>query len=116
MDKQAVEDRLADLVKRYGHGSTKKENNHMEKLQESFHRIQDNIKIEGRYDIVITEMEEFIDEVGSTPGKSEYGLSLEEEKTSLIEAAKQFQNTIEGAKNQSYITDVSWFPMISGNR
>jgi len=115
MDKQAVEDRLADLVKRYGHG-TKKENNHMEKLQESFHRIQDNIKIEGRYNIVITEIEEFIDEVGSTPGKSEYGLSVEEEKTLLIEAAKQFQNTIEGAKNQSYITDVSWFPMISGNR
>ena len=54
--------------------------------------------------------------MGSTPGKSECGLSLEEEKTSLIEAAKQFQNTIEGAKNQSYITDVSWFPMITGNR
>ena len=78
MDKQAVEDKLADLVKRYGHGSTKKENDDMEELQASFHRIQDNIKIEGRYDIVITEMEEFIDEVGSTPGRSEYGLSLEE--------------------------------------
>jgi hypothetical protein len=116
IDMQLMEDRLVDLVKRDGHGSTRKVSHRMEKLQESFHRIQDNILIEGRYDIIIGEVDRFIGEVDSVPEKSEYGLSLGEEKALLIEAAKQFRNTIEAAKSQSYVTAWSWFPMIRGTR
>ena len=114
IDMQLMEDRLVDLVKRDGHG-TGKVSHRMEKLQESFHRIQDNTMIEGRYDIIISEVDRFIQEVDSMQEKSEYGLSLGEEKTLLIEAAKQFQNTIEWAKSQAYVTEWSWFPMIRGN-
>jgi NTE family protein len=115
IDMQIMEDRLVDLVKRDGHG-TGKVSYRMEKLQESFHRIQDNTMIEGRYGIIISEVDKFIQEVDSMQEKSEYGLSLGEEKALLIEAAKQFQKTIESAKSQSYVAGWSWFPMISGTR
>jgi NTE family protein len=114
IDMQLVEDRLVDLVKRDGHGSTAKVSHSMEKLQESFHRIQDNTMIEGRYDIIISEVDRFISEVDSMPEKSKYGLSLGEEKSLLIEAAKQFRNTVEEAKSKSYTTALSWFPMLRG--
>lgn len=91
IDMQLMEDRLVDLVKRDGQGSTGKVNHRMEKLQESFHRIQDNTMIEGRYDIIISEVDKSIHEVDYIPEKSEYGLSLGEEKTLLIEAARQFR-------------------------
>jgi hypothetical protein len=84
------------LVEKNGNGKTG--NHRMEKLQRGFHRIQENIKIEYGCNAIASEVKNVIDEVGSMQEKSEYGLSLEQEKALFIDAANQFLYTIERTK------------------
>jgi hypothetical protein len=95
---QLMKDRLVQLVKKSDNGKTGEGNHRIEKLQKSFHQIQENIKIEDGYHAITSEVENVIEEVGSMQEKNDHGLSLEKEKVLLIEAARQFQSTAERSK------------------
>jgi hypothetical protein len=98
MDLQKIKDIVAEVAKIISYTSEERNTNPiLQKLEEDIHQIQENMKVQNGYGIRLNELianfvntvEESIPEhIGGS------GLSLKEEKTLLIAAAKQFQNII----------------------
>jgi NTE family protein len=98
MDLQRVKDRVVELAQINGRNGIEKrkakENNHIQKLEEYLHQIEENLKVENAYDNTLNRIDKIIHEVESMIDQNENGLSLKANKDLLIDAAKQFQETI----------------------
>ena len=100
MDLQQVKDRVVELAEiniLNSIGKVKrKENNHIRKLEEHLHQIEENLKTENAYDATLNQIDKIMYEVESIKDQNENGLLLREHKALLIDAAKQFEETIKG--------------------
>ena len=71
---------------------------HILELEDELQQIQMNIRIENGYDATIERIEEFMSTVKNIEDL-ENGLSLKEEKASLIDGAIQFMEIIKTKKS-----------------
>jgi len=98
MDLQRVKDRIVELADVTGGNIIEKgkakENYHIQKLEEHLHQITEDIKIENAYGTTLNQIDKLIHEVESVKDQNESGLSYKEHKGLLIDAAKQFRETI----------------------
>lgn len=101
---QSMKEAFQELVKKYDIYVEKREDNSIEKikdnpienLQKRFHDIKESVKNQNSYDNIVNDVDKFISRVESLKeqNENENELLLKEEKTSLIDTAKQFQETL----------------------
>lgn len=98
MDLQKLKDEVIEVVKRNRHHDTKKDwdNPQIQELEEGTYQIQERMKIENGYDTKLSnQIQSFINKIEGMRGVNDSNeLLLREEKTLLIAAAKQLQQTI----------------------
>jgi len=112
MDMQQIKDRIAEIAKIIGCDTQEGNSpNHMQKLEEDIHQIQENMKIQNgrtRLNELIVNFVNSIEESISDNSTSESGLCLKEEKASLISAAKQFQDAIKNRTTIKYCKKIDF--------
>ena len=91
---QSIRDGIKKIVNNNTMG---KSEYHMQQLEEKLQQIQMSINVENGYDVTIKQTEDFISTVKSI-SDLENGLSLKEEKESLIDVAKRFIEIIKTKK------------------
>jgi LPS O-antigen subunit length determinant protein (WzzB/FepE family) len=96
---------------------TNKDDNNIKKigqLEEQLQQIQESLKIENSHDVAATtttktvnQVDAIVGIVGSMPDDlKENNMSIKEEKTLVIDVAKQFLETINRISNHNLATDV----------
>ena len=96
---QSIRDGIKKIV---NNNTIGKSEYHMQQLEEKLQQIQMSINVENGYDVTIKQTEDFISTVKSI-NDLENGLSLKEEKESLIDVAKRFIEIIK-TKNLVWLT------------
>jgi hypothetical protein len=98
---QSLKDQVRELAERDPryNGKEKTDVIHIQELEKYLNQIQETIKIGNRYDTVVGQIVDFINEVKSIEEQDENRLLLKEEKSLLIDVAKQFQETIINIQN-----------------
>jgi uncharacterized protein YktA (UPF0223 family) len=91
---QSIRDGIKKIV---NNNTIGKSEYHMQQLEEKLQQIQMSINVEYGYDVTIKQTEDFISTVKSI-NDLENGLSLKEEKESLIDVAKRFIEIIKTKK------------------
>ena len=97
MGMQRLKDEVMGVAKRNRHCDTKEEldDHQIRELEESPYQLQDSMKIENGYNTGLSNhIQGFMNKVKDMREVNEGGLLLREEKTLLISAAKQLQDTI----------------------
>jgi NTE family protein len=98
---QSLKDQVRELAERHAryNGKEKTDVIHIQELEKYINQIQETIKIGNRYDTVLDQIVDFVNEVKSIEEQDENRLLLKEEKSLLIDVAKQFQETIINIQN-----------------
>jgi NTE family protein len=103
MDMQSLKDQVREIAGRHPryNGREKTDVNHIQELEKYLNQIQETIKIKDGYGTVINQIVDFMNKVKLMEQEDGNGLLLEEEKGLLINAARQFQETIIKIENGS---------------
>jgi hypothetical protein len=79
----------------------------LEEIQDQVLQIENAIKVGNGYDSMIDEIEDIIHKTESEIDDVDYDGSIKEEKAFLVNAAKQFKETIIGTKNLNRLLQIS---------
>ena len=100
---QSIKDGIIKIDNK--NGTSDDGDSHVQRLEERLQQIQKRTKMDDGYDSTMNEVEDLIIDVESIPDRVD-NMSLKEEKTSLIHAAKQFQEIIKRTKNLTLLPEI----------